>query len=207
MCAVSSNDVSFIVMLAGPGVSGKDILILQTELIMKAEGSKEKEINKAIEQNKRFYKVITEETDSTLMYKKLLAMYDEYISKLSDDEKKKPENSKESFDRAFKTLLSPWFRFFIKYNPQLIMEQVTVPVLALSGEKDLQVPPFQNLPEIEKALKAGGNKNFKTIELPGLNHLFQPAKTGGVSEYGNIETTFSEDALKIMKDWILSITK
>lgn len=74
-------------------------------------------------------------------------------------------------------------------------------------EKDLQVPPFQNLPEIEKALKAGGNKNFKTVEMPGLNHLFQPAKTGGVSEYGNIETTFSEDALKLMKDWILQITK
>ncbi len=207
MCAVNSNDVSFIVMLAGPGVSGKDILILQTELIMKAEGSKDEEINKAVEQNKRFYKVITEETDSTLMYKKLLAMYDEYVSKLGEDEKMKPENSKESFDRAIKTLLSPWFRFFIKYDPQPTIEQVTVPVLALNGEKDLQVPPFQNLPEIEKALKAGGNKNFKTLELKGLNHLFQPAKTGGVSEYGNIETTFSEDALKIMKDWILSVTR
>ena len=207
MCAVNSNDVSFIVMLAGPGVSGKDILILQTELIMKAEGSKEGEIKKAVEQNKRIYKVITDEADSTIMYKKLLALYDEDISKMGDDEKKKPENSKESFDRSIKTLLSPWFRFFIKYNPQPTIEQVTVPVLALNGEKDLQVPPFQNLPEIEKALKAGGNKNFKTIELPGLNHLFQPAKTGGVSEYGKIETTFSEDALKIMKDWILEVTK
>ena len=207
MCAVSSNDVSFIVLLAGPGVSGKDILILQTELIMKAEGSKEEDINKAVEQNKRIYKVITEESDSILMYKKLFALYDEDISKMSDDEKKKPDNSKESFERAIKTLLSPWFRFFIKYNPQPTIEQVTVPVLALNGEKDLQVPPFQNLPEIEKALKTGGNKNFKTVELPGLNHLFQPAKTGGVSEYGKIETTFSEDALKIMKDWILEVTK
>ena len=207
MCAVNSNDVSFIVLLAGPGVSGKDILILQTELIMKAEGSKEEDINKAVEQNKRIYKVITDESDSILMYKKLFALYDEDISKMSDDEKKKPDNSKESFERAIKTLLSPWFRFFIKYNPQPTIEQVTVPVLALNGEKDLQVPPFQNLPEIEKALKTGGNKNFKTVELPGLNHLFQPAKTGGVSEYGKIETTFSEDALKIMKDWILEVTK
>jgi len=126
---------------------------------------------------------------------------------LTDEEKKKPEYSKENFERAAKTLLSPWFRFFVKYDPRPTIEQVTVPVLALNGGKDLQVPPFQNLPKIEEALKAGGNKNFKVVELPGLNHLFQPAKTGGVSEYGNIETTFSEDALKIMKDWILELTK
>ncbi|MEK6553278.1 MAG: alpha/beta hydrolase, partial [Bacteroidota bacterium] len=145
--------------------------------------------------------------DTTIIYKRLLALYNEDVSKMNEDEKKKPENSKESFDRAIKTLLSQWFRFFIKYDPRPMIEQVTVPVLALNGEKDLQVSPFQNLPEIEKALKAGGNKNFKTVELPGLNHLFQPAKTGGVSEYGNIETTFSEDALRIMKDWILEVTK
>ncbi len=207
ICAVNSNDVSFIVMLAGPGVSGKDILILQTELILKAEGSKEEDIKKSVEENKSYYNIISEETDSTVMYKKLLAMYDEDISKLTSEEKKKPEYSKESFDRAVKTLLSPWFRFFVKYDPKPTIEQVTVPVLALNGGKDLQVPPSQNLPKIEEALKTGGNKNFKTIELPGLNHLFQPAKTGGVSEYGNIETTFSEDALKIIKDWILEVTK
>jgi len=207
MCAVNSNDVSFIVMLAGPGVAGKDILILQTELIMKAEGSKEEDIKKSIEENKSYYNIISEETDSTVMYKKLLAMYDKDVSKLTDEEKKKPEYSKENFERAAKTLLSPWFRFFVKYDPRPTIEQVTVPVLALNGGKDLQVPPFQNLPKIEEALKAGGNKNFKVVELPGLNHLFQPAKTGGVSEYGNIETTFSEDALKIMKDWILELTK
>ena len=207
ICAVNSKDVAFIVMLAGPGVSGKEILILQTELIMKAEGSKEEDIKKSVEENKSYYNIISEETDSTVMYKKFLAMYDKDVSKLTDEEKKKPEYSKESFDRAVKTLLSPWFRFFVKYDPWPTIEQIAVPVLALNGEKDLQVPPFQNLPKIEEALKVGGNKKFKTIELPGLNHLFQPAKTGGVSEYGNIETTFSEDALKIMKDWILEITK
>lgn len=207
MCAVNSNDVHFIVMIAGPGVPGKDILILQTELIMKAEGSKEEDIKKSIEENKSYYDIISEETDSTVMYKKLLAMFDNDVSKLTDEEKKKPEYSKENFDRAVKTLLSPWFRFFIKYDPRPTLEQVTVPVLALNGGKDLQVPPSQNLPKIEEALKAGGNKNFKIVELPGLNHLFQPAKTGGVSEYGNIETTFSEDALKIIKDWILEVTK
>jgi fermentation-respiration switch protein FrsA (DUF1100 family) len=141
------------------------------------------------------------------MFNKLLAMYNDDISKMSVEDKKKPENSKEAFDRNVKQILSPWFRFFIKYDPRPMLEQVTVPVLALNGGKDLQVDPKQNLTEIEKALKAGGNKNYKTIELPGLNHLFQPATTGSPNEYSTIETTFSEDALKIMKDWILEIAK
>lgn len=207
MCAVNSNDVSFIVLLAGPGVSGKDVIILQTELILKANGLKEEDIKKAVDQNTRIFNVVAEEVDSLLAFKKLLALYNDDISKMSDEEKKKPENSKESFDRNVKQILSPWFRFFVKYDPKPTLEQVMVPVLALNGEKDLQVDPKQNLPEIEKALTTGGNKNFKIMELPGLNHLFQPAATGAPSEYSTIETTFSEDALKIVKDWILEVVK
>ena len=207
MCAVNSSDVSFIVLLAGTGVSGKDVIVLQTELIVRANGAKEEDVQKAKNENIRIFGVVAEDTDSLQMFNKLLAMYNDDISKMSDEEKKKPENSKESFDRNIKQILSPWFRFFIKYDPRPTLEQVTVPVLALNGGKDLQVNPKQNLPEIEKALKAGGNKNFKTVELPGLNHLFQPAETGAPGEYATIETTFSEDALKIMKDWILEVTK
>ncbi|MDP3581258.1 MAG: alpha/beta fold hydrolase [Ignavibacteria bacterium] len=207
MCAVNSSDVSFIVLLAGTGVSGKDVIVLQTELIVRANGAKEEDVQKAKNENIRIFSVVAEDTDSLQMFNKLLAMYNDDISKMSDEEKKKPENSKESFDRNVKQILSPWFRFFIKYDPHPTLEQVTVPVLALNGGKDLQVDPKQNLLEIEKALKAGGNKNFKTVELPGLNHLFQPAETGAPGEYATIETTFSEDALKIMKDWILEVTK
>jgi fermentation-respiration switch protein FrsA (DUF1100 family) len=80
------------------------------------------------------------------------------------------------------------------------------PVLVLNGEKDLQVPPEQNLPVIRKALEAGGNKNFEVDELAGLNHLFQPAKTGAVAEYGEIEETMSPSAMKKIADWILKQT-
>lgn len=207
MCAVNSSDVSFIVLLAGTGVPGKDIIILQTELILRASGSKEEDIKKTVDQNTRIFNVVAEESDSSEAFKKLLAMYNDDISKMSDEEKKKPENSKETFDRNVKQILSPWFRFFVKYDPRPTLEQVTVPVFALNGGKDLQVDPKQNLPEIEKALKNGGNKNFKIMELPGLNHLFQPATTGSPTEYSTIDTTISEDVLKIMKDWILEVVK
>ncbi len=110
-------------------------------------------------------------------------------------------------ESQLKILLSPWFRYFIKYDPYPTLKKVKCPVLAINGEKDLQVPPKENLSAIEQALKEGGNENYKIIEMPELNHLFQHSKTGAPIEYGNIEETFSEDAMKVIADWILEVTK
>ena len=104
-----------------------------------------------------------------------------------------------------KLVSSPWFRDFLKYDPAPTLSKVSCPVLDINGEKDLQVPPEQNLPAIRKALTAGGNKNFEVVELPGLNHLFQTAKTGGVGEYSEIEETMSPVALEKVANWILKI--
>ena len=102
-----------------------------------------------------------------------------------------------------KSYNSPWFRYFLTFDPRPTLRQVQVPVLALNGALDLQVPPKQNLPEIAKALKAGGNKKVQIVELPKLNHLFQTTQTGAFSEYAKIEETMSPTALKIMSDWIV----
>ena len=76
----------------------------------------------------------------------------------------------------------------------------------MNGEKDLQVPPKEDLAEIAKALKKGGNTRVTTKELPGLNHLFQTSKTGAVSEYAEIEETIAPEALKVIGDWIVDVT-
>jgi len=99
-------------------------------------------------------------------------------------------------------LKSPWFRQFLTHEPGPILEKVHCPVLALNGEKDVQVDPGLNLPAIQKALKKGGNLNFATEEIPGVNHLFQTCHTGSVSEYQTIEETLSPVVLKRMTDWI-----
>ena len=77
----------------------------------------------------------------------------------------------------------------------------------MNGEKDLQVPPKENLSAIEDALKRGGNKNYEIKMLPGLNHLFQTSKTGSISEYGQIEETFSPLALETMLNWLKKVTE
>jgi uncharacterized protein len=207
MVAVNSSDVSYIILLAGPGLPGKDILILQGRLISKANGEKDENIDKSMKLNEKIYNIILSEEDNSIAEKKIKTAYEEFYNTLNEAEKKEADTQKPMIEQNLKQLTSPWFRFFMKFDPRPTLENVTVPVLALNGEKDLQVPPKENLAEIEKALKAGGNKNFKTVLLPTLNHLFQNCKTGAVSEYGQIEETFSPDAMKIIKDWILNLTK
>jgi len=87
------------------------------------------------------------------------------------------------------------------------LEKVKCPVLAINGDKDLQVPSKVNLPAIEMALKKGGNMQVTTKEFPGLNHLFQECKTGSPSEYAGIDQTFSPVAMDFVAKWILSKTK
>ncbi len=127
--------------------------------------------------------------------------------KMSDEEKEQIGDLEVFLDAQLQSLLSPWLKFFLTYDPKPTLSKVKCPVLAINGEKDLQVPPKENLSAIEEALVAGGNKNFTVKELPGLNHLFQTAQTGVPSEYAKIEETISPVALKIVGDWILEQTK
>jgi fermentation-respiration switch protein FrsA (DUF1100 family) len=98
---------------------------------------------------------------------------------------------------------SPWFRYFLDYDPVPALQQTKCPVLVLSGEKDLQVPPQQNLPLIRKALEDGGNKDSQVVEMPGLNHQFQHCYMGLPSESRAIEETFAPDAMTAISDWIM----
>jgi fermentation-respiration switch protein FrsA (DUF1100 family) len=99
-------------------------------------------------------------------------------------------------------ILTPWFRFFLAYDPRPALMKVACPVLAINGDKDLQVPAKEDLSAIEEALKASGNRDFTIKMLPGLNHLFQTCKTGTVAEYGKIEETIAPSALNLITEWM-----
>jgi fermentation-respiration switch protein FrsA (DUF1100 family) len=105
-----------------------------------------------------------------------------------------------------KQLLDPWMRYLVAYDPRPALRRVHVPVLALDGSLDLQVPPEADLAAIEAALKDAGNRDYKIVELPNLNHLFQTAMTGAPAEYGAITETFSPAALELIATWIASQT-
>jgi len=99
-------------------------------------------------------------------------------------------------------LSSPWFHHFIRFDPRVYLRQVTVPVLALNGALDTQVIHTQNLPAIEAALAEAGNTDVTTRSMPGLNHMFQHATTGGIGEYAEIDETISPEVLEIVYRWI-----
>ena len=161
-------------------------------LIGRAAGKSQEEVEKDASIQKEVLATVKKDEDDAALEKDLRAVMAGKV----------PEAQ---MGMQIKIVSSPWFRDFLKYDPAATLSKVTCPVLDINGEKDLQVPPEQNLPAIRKALAAGGNKNFEVVELPGLNHLFQTAKTGGVGEYGDIEETMSPAALEKVASWILKV--
>ena len=192
MVAASDPNVAFIVMMAGTGVPGDEILVEQVQLISEASGMSHEAAEKSAAQEREVVTVLKQGKD-----KDTAALEKELREKLSGTI---PEAQ---IGPQIKLLTSPWFRYFIAYDPAPTLRKVKCPVLAINGEKDVQVSPKQNLPAIRKALEEGGNQHFETDELPGLNHLFQTAKTGAPSEYGEIEETMSPVAMEKIASWIL----
>ncbi|HEV7787237.1 MAG TPA: alpha/beta fold hydrolase, partial [Thermoanaerobaculia bacterium] len=177
LAASQSSDVAFVVMLAGTGVPGPEVLVLQSERMARAEGTPEEKIQQQSASIRRMMDAVIRENDPAARETKLREAARENAATLTPDEIKQAGGADGVVHRAVKTFDSPWFRYFLTYDPRPALRRVKVPVLALNGELDLQVIADQNLPEIEKALKEGGNKDFTLKRLPGLNHLFQPAKT------------------------------
>jgi len=207
MVAAKSSDVAFIVLMAGTGLTGEEILYLQGALISRAMGVSEEDIIKNRQFNEKIFSLIKEEKDEKTIEEKLRQMFMEDWEKMSDEKKEQIGDPEVFLKVQLQSLLSPWLKFFLTYDPRPTLSKVKCPVLAINGEKDLQVPSKENLSAIEEALITGGNKNFTVKEFPDLNHLFQTAQTGLPAEYAKIEETISPEVLKIISDWILEQTR
>ena len=205
MVAARSSDIAFIVLMAGPGVNGEQILYEQGRLIVSAAGAPEAAIAAQRQQQEQMFDIIKKEPDAAEAEKRLTELAKKAYANLPEDQKKAAGNEA-SVTAQFRQVNSPWFRYFLTFEPKTVLKQVKCPVLAINGEHDLQVPPKQNLPAIEAALKEGGNKDVTIKELPKLNHLFQTSTTGAPSEYSGISETISPIALKTMGDWIMAHT-
>jgi fermentation-respiration switch protein FrsA (DUF1100 family) len=190
MVAARNKDVAFIVMMAGTGVPGDQILPAQGEAIEVANGKSPEEAAKNAANEKEMLTLVETEKDDAALQKEL-------------KEKMAGEVPEAQIGLQISQITSVWFRYFLTYDPATALRKVTCPVLAINGSLDMQVLPSQNLPAIRKALAESGNQHVEIDELPGLNHLFQTAKTGSPAEYSQIEETISPVALDKMATWIL----
>jgi len=207
MVAAGTKDVKFIVLLAGTGIPGGEILLLQQELIGRANGVSEAELHKANLVNKGVFDIITKSDDAGKLKTDLAAYIQQEYGR--DTSLRIPEGitQAEFIDAQVSQLTSPWMVYFIKHDPAPVLQKVNCAVLAVNGNKDLQVPAQVNLDAIGAALEKGGNKNVTTKVFPGLNHLFQECKTGSPAEYAVIEQTISPAVLDEVSKWILKQIK
>jgi fermentation-respiration switch protein FrsA (DUF1100 family) len=206
LVATRSSDVAFIVLMAGVGVPMEDLLREQTRLILKVSGAPASYIDLNDQTLLKMCVIAKSNSDPKTTEEQLRETGRWMLGEMTDSDKKTMGASESMFDATVTMLNTPWMRFLLSYDPAATLRRVKVPVLALNGSLDLQVPPKQNLPAIKKALADGGNKDATVTELPGLNHLFQTATTGAPYEYATIEETMSPVALKTISDWIAART-
>lgn len=206
MAAAQSTDVAFIVLLAGTGLTGEEILHAQNDLVLKAAGASDQIIELQHSALRQIIEVLKSQKDRAAAEKEIRRVMTDIFDKLSPKEREALGTSEKTIEMQLKMILSEWFRFFVTYDPKPTLMKVKCPVLAMNGQLDLQVPPKENLSAIEQALKAGGNTRYTLRELPGHNHLFQRTQTGAISEYAKIEETISPIALESISEWILEQT-
>ena len=202
MVASKSKYVAFIVMLAGPGIQGDKVLLSQQRLIGKASGVSDNDLQKTEITNRKSYDIVIKSTSTEQLKIDLTNHIKQALADNPNTEKPKGMSDDEYVKLQVNTIARPWMQYFLSYDPAPLLEKVKCPVLALNGEKDLQVPPKENLEAIKKALTKGRNKKVAAIEIPSLNHLFQECKTGSPDEYAKLEQTFSSSALTEMLKWI-----
>jgi uncharacterized protein len=187
MIAARNVHVAFIVLMAGTGVRGDEVLVAQAAAVAEAMGAPKPVVDQIAARQRETLALVKTETDEAALIKKLQELNPGAGAQIATQ---------------VRQMRSAWFRFFLDYDPALVLRKVTVPVLAINGAKDTQVVASQNLPAIRAALDAAGNKNVQIVEFPGLNHLFQTAKTGAPAEYGEIEETMAPAVLETISTWV-----
>lgn len=206
---VASKDksIAFIVLLAGPGVPCDQLLIEQAYLIGKSDGLNETELEQAKKLNRSIYSLVKSDKTTEDVKKEIELLLEKSLFDNPDASYLSETQKKQMISQQSEQITSPWFRFFMKFNPDDYLSKVKCPVLVLNGEKDLQVPAKMNTEAIQKSLARAGNKKVNTIIYPNRNHLFQDCTTGSIDEYSTIEQTISPQVLTDISTWIEKQTK
>lgn len=209
LAASRSDAVAFNVLLAGPGVSGEELLHAQTAALYRAEGVRDEVLEAYRAYATELFEVVREATG----FEAAGAAIERRRARVIDSLPRHLAAALDSLwgltpaaqrEQQLRMMLTPWFRHLLDFDPRPVLAGVRAPILALIGEKDLQVPPGQNIPALRAACTASGHQDCTIMELEGLNHLFQHAETGRVAEYARIEETFAPEALDIISRWILA---
>jgi len=202
VAAGAPEDVAFIVMLAGTGLKGVDLKSLQDATVRRAEAMPEALVRLNRDQERELFEIAASDRD----HAQALAAMAAATSALPEETRMTLDIPVEGLPvEVYEELLTPWVRRFLQIDPRVSLAKVKCPVLALIGEKDLQVPPTENLAQITRALAARINPRSVVRELPGINHNLQTARTGKAGEYFLIEETVAPLVLDTVSAWLTEV--
>jgi len=186
---------AFLVLMAGPSVPGGEILVEQRASLVAAQGASPAAVDSIRRLQRRLMEAVRTGTDSAAIAQSVRPLL------------KDQGNNDEQIDAQIEQMTTDWFRAFVRHDPAPVLRALDVPVFALYGRLDLQVPPEQNVDPMRAALSASPSEDTTVRVLNGLNHLFQPAETGLPTEYGQIDTTMAPAALNAVTEWIRERTR
>lgn len=202
VAAEAPDEVAFIVLLAGTGLPGIEVKSLQDAAARRADAMPESLVSLNQSQERELYVIAA----SKLEHRQAVAAMGAATDALPAAVKATLGIPAEGIPaEAYEDLLSPWFRRFLALDPSVYLEKVRCPVLALVGEKDLQVTPTENLAAIKRALARGANQHATVLRLPDINHNLQTARTGKPSEYFEIDETVAPSILTLMSSWMKDV--
>ena len=207
MVATSRKDISFLILLAAPGVPTVELMALQNEAIARSNGMTDSLAKNIAPLFKGMTYAITRAETNDQARNKAVAFLNDWISNKDSSTLESlnlldPLKREEYISAMVEQLRSPWFLYFTRFDPTPYLQKLTGKVLALNGTRDIQVIHSQNLSGIKEALKKSNVRKFEIREIEGLNHLFQSCRTCTLDEYRELEESFSPLALSMISDWI-----
>lgn len=208
LVAAERKDLAFVIMHAGPGQPILDLMTEQNRLVLTSTGMPAESVQRYSSFYKGMMTVIASASSDSAAVKLAAPLLDDWMDKTPKETVVattgiKSGEGKAAYVNGFvKQVRSPWFHYFIQYNPGAYVQKMKAKVLALNGDKDIQVPSKENLSALKASLQKGGNKSFETVELKGLNHLFQHCQKCTVAEYAELEETMAPEALETIGAWL-----
>jgi pimeloyl-ACP methyl ester carboxylesterase len=204
MIAANNPDVAFVISMAGPAVSGYDLLLLQTERVLSTSGMSDEEVASAMKDQRQMLD-LTVAGDWPALETFMLEVGRKQIAALPAEQREAlgdPEVFLQKQAEMSMPAMQGWMRWFLTHNPADDWQQIDAPVLALFGGLDTQVDLEQNRPAMEEALSTAGNDDVTVRVFDDANHLFQQAITGSPQEYATLPAQFVAGFLDTIGEWI-----
>ena len=196
-----NKDIAFVVSLAGTGIKGDSLMLKQVEAISKSQGVAEANWEKEKPALRKRFALLTQDKDASEIEKELREEVQKSAPYMLNN-----EAMQKQMESQIKAMTTPWYLYFMRYDPATDLKNIKCPVLVLNGDKDIQVDATVNVKAIKESIESNGNKQVTTKVYAGLNHLFQHCRTCTLNEYGQLEETISPEVLHDIAEWIAGVT-